>query len=73
MNTKITDSFNKNLVKVLGIAGYILLTFFAVMFALIACVTFCSMFSDNFVAGLIGTIAASALARITWSIRKDVL
>ena len=68
-----TTKFDKNLVRVLDFAGYILLTFFAVMFALVACIAFCSMFSDNFVAGLIGTVGASALAYIIWSIRKDIL
>lgn len=68
-----TTKFDKNLVKVLDFAGYVLLTFFAIMFALIACIAFCSMFSDNFIAGLIGTGGASALAYIAWSIRKDIL
>lgn len=68
-----TSKAIETLAKVLGFAGYVLLTFFAAMFAFLTLVAFISMFTGSFIAGLFGTAAAAFLTVITWSIRKDTL
>ena len=68
-----TSKAMKTFLKVLGFAGYVLLTTFAAMFAMAALAAFISMFSDSFVFGLFGTVGAGFLAYTCWSIRKDTL
>ena len=60
-------------IKALGITGYILMTVFAVMFALIALVACVSIFTSNIIIGLFGTAGAGACASICWANRKEVL
>lgn len=59
--------------KALGYAGYCLLTFFSVAFAIVAVCAFVSIFKDSFIFGLFGTAGASFASCGLWSIRKDTL
>ena len=63
----------KTFLKVLGFAGYVLLTSFATMFAIASVMAFISMFTDSLIFGLFGTVSAGFLAYTCWTIRKDTL
>lgn len=66
---KVIDIF----LKVLGFAGYLLLTFFAGMLALMAISIFIVFIIDGELIAVGASIACALLSALCWSIRKDIL
>ena len=65
--------FEKALVKVLSVAGSLLLTIFAGIFGMIAISALVMSIIEASLFNMIGCIAAGFIAWMMWSVRKDVL
>ena len=59
--------------KIIGYAGYALMTVFAAMFAVVTLAAVYVMFTDCFAIGFLGTAAGVALTLVCWTIREDLL
>lgn len=68
-----TSMVSKTLMKVIGIAGSILLTIFAGMFGFISVSTLIMSVIDKGILTVAASIGSGFLAWMVWSIRKDTL
>ena len=72
MNT-MENAVSKTFLKVMGFLGSMLLTIFAVMFALVGIVALIGSIIEPNIIGVIGCAGFSFCAFTCWSIRKDPL
>lgn len=64
---------SKTFLKVVGVAGCLMLTIFAGLFALMSISCLVVSIIEKDIMSVIGCLATGFIAWVTWSIRKDTL